>query len=160
AVRASNRDTAALLAVEAYRMADTPRTRSALLSTFMNDDGYMGTTRLPDGVEYGTGYVMPDGAAFVSGDDQRIRSSDLDSGAIGEPWKASESRNVENFLASHYQGSPDGKLLLQAKWFDDLTRTDIAVYNVATKELITGPIEVPFGVDNELFTVDDTRLYI
>ena len=33
-LRQTQRDTAALLAVEAYRLADTPRTRSALLATF------------------------------------------------------------------------------------------------------------------------------
>ncbi len=47
-LRATQRDTAALLAVEAYRMADTPRTRSALFSTFTTNIGALEAHELPD----------------------------------------------------------------------------------------------------------------
>ena len=40
-LHADQRDTAALLAVEAFRLADTPRTRSALLSTFTDANGVL-----------------------------------------------------------------------------------------------------------------------
>ncbi len=49
-MRTTQRDTAALLSVEAFRLADTPRTRSALLSTFTADFGLLDTQRLDQDV--------------------------------------------------------------------------------------------------------------
>lgn len=158
-IRGAHRDTAALLALEAYRMADTPRTRSALLSSFTGDQGYLGATPLPDSLgPFASGIVMPDGkTAFVSGQDNRIHSYDLDSGAVGEPWVTFADADTRG--ASHYIASSDGKLLLQVKWSDNVTRSELAVFDVATHHMVTGPITVPLGVDNAVFSADDTGVY-
>ena len=64
AARSTQRDTAALLAVEAYRLADTPRTRSALFGTFTNDIGFLDTHRFDQ--DFGpAGIVFPDGESAV-----------------------------------------------------------------------------------------------
>jgi DNA-binding SARP family transcriptional activator/WD40 repeat protein/tRNA A-37 threonylcarbamoyl transferase component Bud32 len=48
AIRSTQRDVAALLAVEAHRLAETPRTRSSLLNTVAGDGGYLDTNWLRD----------------------------------------------------------------------------------------------------------------
>ena len=40
-LRSTQRDTAALLAVESFRLADTPRTRSTLFATFTDDERFL-----------------------------------------------------------------------------------------------------------------------
>jgi DNA-binding SARP family transcriptional activator/WD40 repeat protein len=122
-IRPTQRDVAALLAVEANRLDDNPRTRSALLGTFTDDPGLVVTHRLerspgPDGTTPPlSGIVMPDGSsAFVLGDDGRIRPFDLETGEEGDPWPAMS----EDLAASSamLRASPDGRQLAQLSWVD------------------------------------------
>jgi len=159
ALRSAHRDTAALLAAEAYRLADTPSTRSALLANFTSDDGYLGSTRLPASLgTFASGIVMPDGkTSLVSGSDNLIRTYDLDTGAVGDPWES--FADVAEPGASHYVSSADGRLLLQVKWDVNVTSSELVVFDVATRRIVTGPLKVPFGVDNSIFSADDAHLY-
>ena len=59
-LRSTQRDAAALLAVEAYRLADTPRTRSSLFATFTDDERFLDAHRF-DGERGSAGIVLPDG---------------------------------------------------------------------------------------------------
>ena len=140
-MRATQRDTAALLAVEAYRLADTPRTRSALFGTFTNDQGLLDTHRLDR--DFGAaGLILPDGAtAFVVLDDGRLRSYDLDTGVLGEPWSLPGDR-VDRFpiLAA----TPDSRRIAQLPWADDDgTAFTVGVFDVASGELVSeyGPVD-------------------
>ncbi len=109
-LRSTQRDTAALLAVEAFKLADTPRTRSALLSTFTQDQGFLDSHRLPVENDLYFGIVLPDGErALVTTRDHRLRPYDLDTGKLGEPWQpmsASELRFTDVLTSSL-----DGRLL-------------------------------------------------
>ncbi|MEP7112553.1 MAG: BTAD domain-containing putative transcriptional regulator [Ilumatobacteraceae bacterium] len=160
-VRGSERDTAALLAIEAYRLQDMPRTRSALLSTFTSDIGFLGTDRLPEslgGNTDTTGIVLADGeTALVRGADHAIHTYDLDTGVVGEPWPRMTSEGG----GSQLTGSGDGRFVAQK--FYPLTGpkpTLIGVFDTARHALVAGPITVPLFVDNVLFSTDDTRLYV
>ena len=87
-LRSTQRDTSALLAAEAFRLADTPETRSALFSTFTAGDGFLDAHHLGDEVSPrgSQGIVMPDGVtAFYVDRDGRPRPYDLDTGALGDP---------------------------------------------------------------------------
>ena len=159
--RNSHLDTAALLAVEAYRLTDSPRTRSALLSTFTSDDGYLGSRQIPNGFGRMGLVVMPDGkTTFVSENDQRIRPYDLDTGEIGEPWVAVPGANRSNVWWSHYVPTADGTLLAQLGWNSKGTKSEVVVWDVASHRPIAGPLTTPFAVDAAIFSPDKSRLYV
>ena len=69
ALRGTQRDAAALLAIEAYRLDDTPRTRSALFGTFTDEERFLDAHRF-EGDRGTSGIVLPDGAsAFLTDQD-------------------------------------------------------------------------------------------
>ena len=166
-IRGSQPDTAALLAIEAYRHADTPRTRSALLSTFTADVGYLGTQHLPDslvGPRAGAaqGIVLTgnsDGQTMlVLGPDQRFRSYDLGTGAVGDPWPA---LTVLAPGDSRFAGSVDGRFVAQMFWYAATAESTVfGVFDTKTHEPVVGPINIPFRVDNALFSPDNKRVYV
>jgi WD40 repeat protein len=167
-LRGSQRDTAALLAIEAFRQADTPRTRSALLSTFTADVGYLGTDRLPESligpkaagdVVAAHGIVLHNSeTTLVMGPDQRFRTYNLDSGVVGEPWPA-----LMDFAPgdSRFVGSTDGRLVAQMFLYRATAGSSVfGVFDTKTHEPVIGPINIPFRVDNAVFHPDDTRVYV
>ena len=167
-IRGTQLDTAALLAIEAYRQADTPRTRSALLSTFTVDAGYLGTERLrgsvvgppvAGGVATTGGIVLPDGqTALVMGPDQRFRSYDLESGAVGEPWAALTDFSPGD---SRFASSTDGRFVAQIHWdAATIDSTVLGVFDTSTHEPVAGPINIPFRVGSAVFRPDDTGVYV
>ena len=72
-LRGTQRDTAALLAIEAYRLADTPRTRSTLFGTFTDDERFLDAHRFP-GDRGTSGIVMPDGSSAYLTDQDGLRA--------------------------------------------------------------------------------------
>jgi hypothetical protein len=60
-IQVTQRDTAALLAVEAFRLADTAQTRSALLSTFTDGEGFLDAHHFSNDVGGRSGIVLPNG---------------------------------------------------------------------------------------------------
>jgi DNA-binding SARP family transcriptional activator/WD40 repeat protein len=85
ALRPTDRATAALLAVEAYRRApDDPRTHSALLGTFTAAPGFMGYQHLPaDDLVFGA-MVPGTSTAVVALDGRDLQLVDLDSGELDD----------------------------------------------------------------------------
>lgn len=156
-LRATQRDAAALLAVEAFRLADTPRTRSALFSTFTATPGFLGIDRLPESLgKYTNGIVLPDGeSALVIGLDQRFRSYDLDSGDVGEPWPALSS---SPYILSRLFTSEDGRLVGQLATMRG--GVDLGVYDTAHHTLVVGPISVTDTLDNAVISPDGSRLIV
>ena len=106
-LRSTQRDAAALLAVEAYRLADTPRTRSSLFATFTDDERFLDAHRF-DGERGSAGIVLPDGeTAYLTDADGRLRPYDLDTGTVGDPLPAlGGGADRYPVLAA----SPDGRL--------------------------------------------------
>jgi DNA-binding SARP family transcriptional activator len=82
ALRSTDRDTAALLAVEAYRrFPDEAAARSALLGTFTGAPGFVGYRHFAD-VARLDGTALPDGSSvLVVLDGQRAVTLDLETGA-------------------------------------------------------------------------------
>ncbi len=156
-LRATQRDTAALLALEAYRINDTPRTRSALFSTFTTNTGALGAHELPDTTGDRTrGIVLPDGTtAFVMPEDEQLHPYDLDTGQVGEPWSTP-------FNSTHYVqklvSSADGHFLaaIANRVYGE---TEIAVLDTQSHELVTA-LYVPYITDNATFSPDGARLYL
>ncbi len=91
-LRSTQRDVAALLAVEAYQLADTPRTRSSLFGTFTDDERFLDAHRLA-GDRGTSGIVLPDGSsAFVTGQDGVLRPYDLETGRLGDALPGDRQR--------------------------------------------------------------------
>ena len=85
-LRSSQQDLAALLAVEAYRLDPTAKTRSGLFATFTRNPGFTGY-RHTDGVKW-FGAVFPLGSgpdAIAQLNDGQLVHLNLDTGAIGDP---------------------------------------------------------------------------
>jgi class 3 adenylate cyclase/WD40 repeat protein/tRNA A-37 threonylcarbamoyl transferase component Bud32 len=162
-MRATQRDTAALLAAQAYLLADTATTRSALLSTFTDGDGFLDARRL-DGTasaEGGTGIVLPDGeTAYVTGADGRLRPYDLDTGHVGAPWSSlTDMPDVHPGLTV----SADGDLLAQFAWQGRLAEgasTRLAIFDTAVGALRFPPITVAGGSSDGAFSADGSTLSV
>jgi DNA-binding SARP family transcriptional activator/WD40 repeat protein/tRNA A-37 threonylcarbamoyl transferase component Bud32 len=155
--RATQRDTAALLAIEAFRLADTPETRSALLATFTDDRPPLDTHRY--GNEFPQpGLVMPDGETAFQGDDGLVRDLDLETGARGEALPAAGDELGDALLRS----SPDGRFLAQVAYPAGPSdpSTTIAVYDLATRQLRFEPIVLDDWVVSATFSADGTRLLL
>ncbi|MDF2732893.1 MAG: hypothetical protein K0S92_1526, partial [Desertimonas sp.] len=152
-LRETQRDTAALLAVEAFRLADTPRSRSALLGTFTDDVRFYDAHRL-EGTDAGSGIVMPDGvSAYVVDGTGRVRPYRLDTGSLGNPFQAIGATAGSSILTS----SADGRWLAQA-WRSDRDRgpTTVAVFDTRTDSMTFTPAVVDGVVWSVAFTPDAT----
>jgi WD40 repeat protein len=150
-LRRAQRDVAALLAVEAFRLADTPRTRSALFGTFTNDEGFLDAHRFPG--ERGTsGIVLPDGAtAFLTAQDGRVHPYDLDDGTLGDPLPAIGADDRFPVLAA----SPDSTRLAVASRADPrLGPTTFGVVDVGTGDLVAEPVVLEDPVTAIAFVPD------
>ena len=132
-IRERQRDTAALLAVEAYRLADTARTRSTLFSTFTERGGFLDAHRLDISRNGSSGLVAPDGeAAFILDASGRLRTYDLDSGNVGARFGAlGGTPDPYSIIAI----SDDGALVAQAAWSNPQgTQTRASVSTTRSRE--------------------------
>ena len=156
-LRATQRDIAALLAIEAFRLADTPETRSALLATFTDDRPPLDTHR-HDNEFPQPGIVMPDGETAFQGDDGLVRDLDLDTGARGEALPAAG----DDFGGALFRSSPDGRLLAQIAEPTGANdpSTTVAVYDLSTRQLRFEPIVLDDWVESATFSADGTRLLL
>ena len=161
-LRPTQREAAALLAVEAFRLADTPRTRAALLSTFTTDPGFFDTHRLPQNSDVHAGIVLPDGDhALVVERDHRLRPYNLETGALGAPWPAASDANLPNTTV--LTASPDGRLLAHVA--NDYpasaaVASTVSVYDINLGRARFPAIDVPTTVGNAAFSTDGTMLAV
>ena len=158
-LRATQRDTAALLAVEANRLADTPRTRSALLSTFTNDQGFLDAHRFA-AERGGAGIVAPDGeSAYLAGPDGHLRPYDLDSGDLGAPLPAVGDTNDPLPLLPV---SPDGTLVAEItrSGAGATSTSTIGVIDTAGRSLMFRPVLVEGRVEAATFSTAGGRLAV
>jgi DNA-binding SARP family transcriptional activator/WD40 repeat protein len=147
-IRETQRDAAALLAVEAYRLADTARTRSALFASFTKGDGFLDAHRL-EGTGLGSSIVLPDDTAYLIDQDGRLRGYDLDTGALGEAFPELAGRPD---LFSVLAASRDGALVAQAAWVEPDAKTRIGIYDTRTRKLRVPPAVVDGLVHRAEFT--------
>ncbi len=151
-LRGTQRDTAALLAIEAYRLADTPRTRSTLFGTFTDDERFLDAHRFP-GDRGTSGIVMPDGSsAYLTDQDGRVRPYELDSGALSAALPAVGAGDRFPTLAA----SPDGKRLAIGSRSDPGEGpTAVGVIDTAARSLAFAPIVVEGSVTSIAFLPGD-----
>jgi DNA-binding SARP family transcriptional activator/tRNA A-37 threonylcarbamoyl transferase component Bud32/WD40 repeat protein len=112
ALRTSDRDVAALLAVEAHRILPTAETASALFSLFTESSGFVGYHRLNMSSRIEAAQVMPDGSLVHATADGVLGRSDL------APASASSKNTAAQIIDSEALGSTldlaasaDGRLL-------------------------------------------------
>jgi WD40 repeat protein len=156
AIRATQRDTSALLAIAAYQLADTARTRSALFSTFTENPGFLDVHRF-DQEGGGAGVVMPDGVtAFVDDAEGRVRPYHLETGERGEPWPALGGGAARAYML---HSSADGRLLAHLA-YTATGDTVIGVFDVGTAELVFAPIRIEGLVKSAGIGNDDGTLFV
>ncbi|MDQ3450619.1 MAG: hypothetical protein M3455_06870, partial [Actinomycetota bacterium] len=111
ALRSTDRDVAALLAVEGYRRwpADV-RTRSALLGTFTADPGFMGYTQVPDAGHLAGALIPGTSAAAVALDGRELAVFDMETGELDRPFPPAEAGTGGESLV---RVSGDGRLVAQ-----------------------------------------------
>jgi DNA-binding SARP family transcriptional activator/tRNA A-37 threonylcarbamoyl transferase component Bud32/outer membrane protein assembly factor BamB len=156
ALRRTQRDVAALLALEAYRLADTPRTRSSLFAMFTDDERFLDAHRL-DGNRGSAGIVMPDGeAAYLIGEGGRLQPYDLDTGELGAALPATGGPEDRFPVLA---ASADGRLLVQASR-SDASRgpTTVAVHDTTDRTTAFTPITVDGAVTSAVFLRDPDRV--
>ena len=147
-LRETQRDTAALLAIEAYRLADTPATRSTLFGTFTDDERFLDAHHFAG--ERGTsGIVMPDGSSgYLTDQSGLLRPYDLESGALGDPLPAVGADDLFPVLAA----SSDGDRLAVASRSDPSAGpTTFGVIDTKTDALVFEPIVVDGPVTSIAF---------
>ena len=155
-LRRTQRDAAALLAVEAYRLADTPRTRSSLFATFTDDERFLDAHRF-DGERGSAGIVLPDGeSAYLTDGDGRLRPYDLDAGTLGDALPAlGGGADRYPVLAA----SPDGRHVVQAARSDaSVGPTTVGVHDTTSRTLRFAPITVDGVVTSAVFLRNPDRL--
>jgi class 3 adenylate cyclase/WD40 repeat protein/energy-coupling factor transporter ATP-binding protein EcfA2 len=160
-IRATQRDTSALLAAQAFLLADTSTTRSALLSTFTADQGFLDARRLDSiaSAEGGSGIVLPDGkTAFVTGADGRLRPYDLDTGATGSPMLGiGGPPDSQPALVA----PADGSLVAQLSWHGqvlDGAYSRLGIFDTASGRQRFAPVTVAGGASGVTFAAGGTRL--
>lgn len=138
-LRATDRDTAALLAVEAYRrFPGDPRARSALLGTFTADPGFLGY-RTVAGAERLDGTVLADGStALVVLDGKRAATMDLDTGEVEALWDVGRADQVAD---ARVRTSADGTIVAV------LSGGVLTVHRLDDGEALLGPLTVSQAAD-------------
>lgn len=157
-IRATQRDTAALLAIEAFRLKDDPATRSALLSTFTSSPGFLDVHRVGDGETGFYGAVLADGEhAFVVGADKQVRPYDLDTGSVGDPFPI--AMPPEDVSMTQLVVDRDSRVLAQVEGGPDSggnLSTTIALFDPRTGRALSQPIHLPFPAGTVMY-VDDSN---
>ena len=130
ALRTTNRDVAALLAVEAHRLAPAAETESALFSTFTGAPGLERIGHI-NGRDVGTVRFLPDGKTVALSDDQgAIHLVDTERAVETATLPALGDANGRDWLSP----SADGRWLAVA-WRPpglDEDRVKVTVYDVQT----------------------------
>ena len=147
ALRATQRDLAALLAVEAHRLRPDARTRSALLGVFTATPGFLGYLTVGGADEPGppldSGQLMADGRQLLGvGSDGVIRDIDLDTGAVTGSFPAPSGEPSQAVVAM----SRDETTLAEVSWASSRfgEQSLLGVYDVATRARRVPDVRLPF----------------
>jgi WD40 repeat protein len=170
ALRSTNRDVAALLAVEAAsQWPDDPRSLSALLGTFTGAGGFLGNRYL-DGFDHLVGAMIPHTtSAVIAGEPDGLAVLDLESGALDRRFAAAVAG--DSWWTVSLEVSDDGRFVVEELRVGENRCFDIeqiragsgggcaalVVYDVPSGQTITGPITLPV-VPDSIAIADDGAL--
>ncbi len=147
ALRATQRDLAALLAVEAHRLRPDARTRSALLGVFTAMPGFLGYRTVGGAGDPGppleSGQLLADGTRLLGvGADGIIRDIDLGSGAVTDVFPAPTGEPSHALVAV----SRDETTVAEVSWATGRfgQQSTLGVYDVATRERRVPDVRLPF----------------
>ncbi|HEY5154287.1 MAG TPA: BTAD domain-containing putative transcriptional regulator, partial [Acidimicrobiales bacterium] len=147
ALRGTQRDVAALLAVEAHRLRPDDNSNSALLAALTQSPGFLGYTRVPDVIDYLSGTVLAGGTtAVIQTDTGQLARVDLTTGSIDHPYPATTPAKVE---WSFVRSSGDARLLAVMTDIKNPSGDDVSTVRVLdadTGALVSGPIDFDFAV--------------
>lgn len=159
ALQTTQRDAAALLAVEAFRLDDSPRTRSALLTMLTAENGLIESRRY-DGDTGASGIVLPDGeTAFLTGQDGRLRPYDLETGELGVPLTLVGQAD-EPFALLVPAADSRRLAQLERESTDTGDQTTIAIHEVASGALIGDPFTVPGWVEDAQLSANGEAIVV
>ena len=151
-LRRTQRDVAALLAIEAFRLEDSPRTRAALFATFTDDERFLDTRRL-EGDRGRSGIVVAGRGAFVTDTTGQLHEYDLDTGELGTPLPPVGPGALDSIPVLAASG--DGSLLLQAARADLRTGpSTIALFDLDRQDLQFAPVNLEGAVTSAAFLPD------
>jgi WD40 repeat protein len=171
ALRATDRDVAALLAVEAERRwPGDARATAALMGTFTAADGFLGHRYIAGAERWLDGALVPGTTtAVVALDGDRLAVADMASGAIDD--RLDDDEQPDGFgIALRVSG--DGRFVVQLRGVESpgcndeasLAETNgrgcatISVYDVASGVRTFGPVTPPFGPGDVAISGDGSRV--
>lgn len=148
-LRETDRDVAALLAVEAHRRwPDDPRARSALMGAMTSSHGLLATTHLA-GVEGMSGALIPGTRRVVAVTESGVAVYDIDSGALLYPVDLPRDGlafDVDSRMGPAVSGN-GARVANAERIFDDTdTRvgTRLSVADLASGAMVRATIELDF----------------
>lgn len=155
ALRSSDRDVAALLAVEAARRwPDDARATSALLGTFTAPAvrGFLGDRYVP-GAHRLLGAVVPGkSTGVIAPDGGRLVMVDLATGRLEERFAPPPD---DSDAGRALRVSADGRSVVQLTWSGAFT-----VYDVASGEVLVGPLRPTFAASDVAINADGSLIAI
>jgi DNA-binding SARP family transcriptional activator/WD40 repeat protein len=147
ALRSTQRDLAALLAVEAYRLSPQASTRGALFGVFTATPGFEGYLRTP--VPASSGALLADGRTLLAaGVDGVVRVVDLRRGPTGERFPRPQGKPVRALVAV----STDESTVAEVSWErgqgddDESGQSTLGVYDAANRTRLAPDVVVPMDV--------------
>jgi DNA-binding SARP family transcriptional activator/WD40 repeat protein len=163
ALRPTRRDLAALLAVEAHRLAPGPDTRSALFGSFTASPGVERIVGL-DGERFEIGAILPDGDTVALLDERAsVHVVDLASGA---QTALLESRRDEEAV-SYVALSPDGRYLAVVSFritstgeFADVPHDELTIWDLRTGQRRFPDVALPFHAGSVAFSPDGSLVAV
>jgi len=155
-LRASDRDTAALLAVEAYREQPDALGESALLGTFTGSPGFLGHGQVP--YDFVQGAPVPGTSRAVIAEGSAMRVVDMDSHELGPlfPNPIPDTRAYSVIRVSEDGGRVaqlvfDPGQLSECGTYERLQNDDgrgctlLTVWDLDTRRIVMGPLATPFS---------------
>ena len=161
ALRGTQRDVAALLAVEAHRLQPDDNSNGALLSALTQSPGFLGYTRVPDAILNTSGTVLAGGTtAMILTDTGQLMRIDLTTGRIDRPYPSLPLGRLDwSFLRS----SNDGRLVALVTTAAAPSSTFVAtvrILDATSGALVSGPIDFDFPVGDMALSPDDSTLIV
>ncbi|HEX6935583.1 MAG TPA: BTAD domain-containing putative transcriptional regulator, partial [Actinomycetes bacterium] len=161
ALRSTQRDLAALLAVEAYRLSPRASTRGALFGVFTASPGFGGYVRTP--VPSSSGAALADGRTLLAaGVDGVVRVVDLGRGPTGDRFPAPAGHPVHALVAV----SADESTVAEVSWErgrgvrDESGQSTLGVYDLAGRKRRVPDVVVPMDVGAVAVSPDGRRVAV
>jgi DNA-binding SARP family transcriptional activator len=160
ALRATDRDVAALLAVEAHRRwPDDPRTRGALIGTLTSAGGFLGNAPVADADRVAGDHIPGTREALVVVDDAGLAVHDIDDGSRLRPIEFTGGSGYDA-LRPIVRVSGDGTtaLVLRFRLADDeRIHTEATVVDLVGSVVQAGPVVTPRRLGWPAVTDDGSR---